>query len=98
MAKKKKTFSVEDIDFSKEKPFGAWIRILLAVAKECPTHAEEVFDKFIDFQCRKNPNKKKEEVTNDTIAHINWSLEFYTAAAREILSSTYKNLKNVREK
>ena len=89
---RKKKFSVQDVDFSKTKNWSDVMDVFITVAKKCPTHAEELFNKFVVFQCRKNPRMTKEKIIENAVANIGYMAGYYDTSTRKKLYSVYNNI------
>ena len=85
-----KKISVQNVVFSKTNTWSEIMDIFIRIAKENPTQAEAVFNKYVEFLSYKYPDKNKQQIVKDASANIGYLVGYYNVKTRNLLYSVYK--------
>ena len=87
---KKEKFSLADVDFSKVKDDRGLMKIFVEFAFVNPKQGKQLFDKYVDFLCQKNPEMTKENAKKFAASDIGYMTGYYKHSTCKKLFDVYK--------
>ena len=87
---KKEKFSLADVDFSKAKDDRCLMNIFVKFAFANPKQGEQLFNKYIDFLCKKNAKLTKEDARKFAVSNIGYMTGYYEHSTCKKLFEVYK--------